>query len=149
KPLRTPAEEVVESIGHEIGKAIDYKPGTAWELLYNADGGDIDWMYQEHQVIPYVIEVNSTWAGFHPRYKKWRDKTVLRNRPGWMLLMKKLQGPSLQGRFETNDYSEIKLTRKGSSKIQSYKINPDGSYYVILNPGIYDITLVGNKSKSF
>lgn len=60
RPNRTPSEEAVEAIGAEIGKKIDYKPGTAWELLYNADGGDIDWMYTQHQVIPYVIEVNST-----------------------------------------------------------------------------------------
>ena len=150
KPQRTPSEEAVETIGAEIGKALDYKPGTAWELLYNADGGDIDWMYKEHQVIPYVIEVNSTWEGFHPDYKKWLDKTVLRNRPGWMHILKKVQGPSLQGVVKNKEFSVIKISKSGGSKVsQSYKINPDGSYYIILNPGIYNVTFEGKTSKTF
>lgn len=151
RPRKTPTEEAVESIGAEIGKLIDYKPGTAWELLYNADGGDIDWMYTEHQVIPYVIEVNSMMqGGFHPRYDKMRDKTVLRNRPGWMHLLNKLQGPSLQGVVKKGEFSSIKIMKTGSSKVsQTYKINPDGSYYVILKPGKYDITFEGRSSRSF
>lgn len=148
RPRKTPAEEAVESIGAEIGKKIDYKPGTAWELLYNADGGDIDWMYTEHQVIPYVIEVNSTWDGFHPNYAKMRDKTVLRNRPGWMLLLNKLQGPSLQGLVKPSEYSVIKISKAGETKVaQTYKINPDGSYYVILKPGTYDVVFEGAKTQ--
>ncbi|MBC7396499.1 MAG: zinc carboxypeptidase, partial [Bdellovibrionales bacterium] len=61
-----PTREVVESIGVEMaGKIVTddggghYKAGTAPELLYSVDGGDIDWMYHEYQVIPFVIEVNS------------------------------------------------------------------------------------------
>ena len=150
RPKRTPAEEAVETIGAEIGKKIDYRPGTAWELLYNADGGDIDWMYTEHQVIPYVIEVNSTWEGFHPSYSKWRDKTVLRNRPGWMHLLNKLHGPGLQGVVRSKEFSSIRIAKAGDSKVtQVYKINPDGSYYVILNPGTYDVTFEGKSAKTF
>lgn len=148
KPKRTPTEEAVEMVGKEIGKLLDYKPGTAWELLYNADGGDIDWMYTENQVIPFVIEVNSTIQGFQPSYKKWRDKTVTRNRPGWMHILKRLQGPSLQGMVKLSDYNSIKIHNAGEAKaIQTYKINPDGSYYVILKPGKYDITFEGTKTK--
>jgi hypothetical protein len=66
---RTPNKEVVEGIGQEIGKKVDYEPGTAWELLYSVDGGDIDWLYAEQQVIPYVLEVNSRAEGFQPDYK--------------------------------------------------------------------------------
>jgi hypothetical protein len=149
KPLKTPTEEAVEFIGAEIGKKLKYKPGTAWELLYNADGGDIDWMYTEHQVIPYVIEVNSTFQGFHPSYKRWRDKTVLRNRPGWMHLLNKLQGPSLQGVVNTSEFTEIKIFKAGDSKLaQTYKINPDGSYYVILKPGKYDVIFDGHRRET-
>jgi carboxypeptidase T len=150
RPRRTPAEEAVETIGAEIGKKLDYKPGTAWQLLYNADGGDIDWMYVEHQVIPYVIEVNSTWDGFHPDYSKMRDKTVLRNRAGWMHLLNRLQGSSLQGNVKDGEFNLIKISKAGETKIaQTYKINPDGSYYVILNPGKYDITFEGTKTQKF
>jgi carboxypeptidase T len=150
RPRKTPVEEAVESIGVELAKQIDYKPGTAWELLYNADGGDIDWMYTEHQVIPYVIELNSTMDGFHPNYSKMRDKTVLRNRKGWMHLLNKLEGPSLQGLVKDEEFNLIKISKTGEGKIsQTYKINPDGSYYVILKPGTYDVTFEGKRTQRF
>lgn len=150
RPNRTPTEEAVEIIGAEIGKKINYKPGTAWELLYNADGGDIDWMYTEHQVIPYVIEVNSTWDGFHPSYKKMRDKTVERNRPGWQHLFERLEGPSIQGQVTDKSFREIKIMKSGEGKvIQTYKINPDGSFYVILKAGTYDVSFEGARTKKF
>ncbi len=150
RPKKTPTDQAVELIGAEIGKKIDYKPGTAWELLYNADGGDIDWMYSEHQVIPYVIEVNSTMAGgFHPSYSKWRDKTVLRNRPGWMHLLAKVQnGPSLQGVVDTKEFSQIKISL-GGKPVQTYKINPDGTYFVMMKPGTYDVTFEGTRTQTF
>ena len=150
RPLKTPVDEAVEEIGAEIGKKLDYKPGTAWELLYNADGGDIDWMYVEHQVIPYVIEVNATYDGFHPHYNKSRDVTVLRNRPGWMHLLNKLKGPSLQGIVDKNEFDVIKISKSGqSAAFQTYKINPDGSYYVILKPGKYDVQFEGKRSQRY
>lgn len=150
RPNRTPAEEAVEVIGAEIGKKLNYKPGTAWELLYNADGGDIDWMYTEHQVIPYVIEVNSTWdGGFHPDYSKNRDKTVMRNRPGWMHLLNRLSGPSLQGMVVDGAFTTIKISKAGEKKIaQSYKINPNGSFFVMLKAGNYDVTFEGAQNKT-
>jgi hypothetical protein len=127
-----------------IGKKINYKPGTAWELLYNADGGDIDWMYTEHQVIPFVIEINSTKQGFHPGYAKWRDKTVLRNRPGWMHLLQKLQGPSIQGVVVDKKFEKIQIMKAGETKVlQTYKINPDGGFYIMLKPGKYDLIFEG------
>lgn len=150
RPKRTPTEEAVESIGKEIAQKINYKPGTPWELLYNADGGDIDWFYTEHQVIPYVIEVNDTRAGFHPDYTKLRDVTVQRNRAGWMLPLTKLQGPSLQGVVKNREFSQIKISKSGETVIaQTYKINPDGSYYVILKPGKYDVTFEGSRTQKF
>ncbi len=150
RPRRTPAEEAVEAIGAEIGKKLDYKPGTAWELLYNADGGDIDWMYTEHQVIPYVIEVNSTRDGFHPDYAKMRDKTVVRNRAGWMHLLTRLEGPSLQGAVTDGAFQTIKVSKAGESRVsQTYRINSDGTYYVILPSGVYDVTFEGKNTRRF
>lgn len=148
RPNKTPTTQAVEIIGAEIGQKLDYKPGTAWELLYNADGGDIDWMYTEHQVIPFVIEVNSTSQGFHPSFDRWRDKTVLRNRPGWMHLFTRLNGPSLQGMVDSKDFKEIKIFKAGTNQeLQSYKINPDGSFYIIMKAGTYDFSFEGLKSK--
>ena len=150
KPLQTPTGEAVTEIGAELGKKLDYRPGTAWDLLYNVDGGDIDWMYVQQQVIPYVIEVNSTMQGFHPRYDKWRDKTVLLNRAGWMHLLDRLNGPSLQGRVNLNEYQTVKIYKAGDSlPIQEYKINPDGTYYIIMKQGSYDFSFEGSLSKKF
>lgn len=150
-PKRTPALEAVETIGAEIGKKIDYIPGTSWELLYNVDGGDIDWMYSAHQVIPYVIEVNSTGEGFHPSYSKWRDKTVERNRAGWMHLLDRLQGAGISGKLAVGEYSVIRISKAGDKvPFQNYKINPDGSFHVIMKPGKYDFTFEGGiKTKNF
>lgn len=149
-PKRTPAVEAVESIGAEIGQKLNYKPGTAWELLYDVDGGDIDWLYAEQQVIPYVIEVNDTSAGFHPSYSKWRDKTVARNRPGWMHLLDRLQGPSVQGQIAVGEFSTIKIAKAGERTAQqTYRINPDGTFFVMLKPGVYDLEFGGAKSKTF
>ncbi len=79
-----------------------------------------------------------------------RDKTVMKNRAGWMLLLTKLQGPSLQGAVKNNDFNLIKISKAGESKIsQTYKINPDGSYYVILKPGLYDVTFEGKRTQKF
>jgi carboxypeptidase T len=150
EPLRTPESDAVEKIGAEIAKKLQYKPGTSWELLYNVDGGDIDWLYSEHQVIPYVIEVNSTNQGFQPDYLKWRDATVNRNRPGWMHLLDRFEGPSLYGKVSLDEYTNIKIARSGEQvPFKNYKINPDGSFYIILNNGNYDLSFEGNKTKQF
>ena len=54
-------------------------------------------MYASEQVIPYVIELNSTREGFQPSYSRWRDKTVERNRPAWMHLLDRLDESGVRG----------------------------------------------------
>jgi hypothetical protein len=141
---RTTNKEVVEKIGKEIAKKLNYKPGTAWELLYNADGGDIDWMYEAYQVIPYVIELNSRRAGFHPKFKKWRDKTVLRNRAGWMHLLERLEESGVRGQFKINTLAESNFTievrkHKMQEIFQTYVGHTTGMYHLVLNPGTYSL----------
>lgn len=145
---RTPAEEAVETIGKEIATKIGYKPGTSWEVLYNVDGGDIDWLYATHQVIPYVIEVNDDNAGFHPNYDKLRDKTVERNRAGWMHLLERMNGPGIHGVVPNKSFNTIKISRAGEGKVvQTYKVNPDGSFHIIVKPGKYDLSFEGAETK--
>jgi carboxypeptidase T len=149
-PKLPPEIEPVVSIGKELGQILDYEPGTSWELLYNVDGGDIDYLYTEHQVIPYVVEVNSSREGFQPSYTQWRNKTVERNRPGWMYLLNRLQGPSIQGRVDLNEYKKIELWTIGASRpFKTYNINPDGTFHIILKQSWYDVNFIGNKTKSF
>jgi hypothetical protein len=88
---------VVKKIADEIAALLPsddydgsfYTSGTPWETLYAVDGGDIDWMYHDMNVIPFVIELNSRRLGFQPDYDTWRNKTVQKLRPAWMLLLDK------------------------------------------------------------
>lgn len=145
---RTETADVVEKIGKQMGQMIGYAAGTGWELLYPVDGSDIDWMYEAMQVIPYVFEVNSRSVGFHPDYDKWRDKTVAKNRPAWQFLLKRLESSGIRGyvaRRSSGDPVPYQIEiRKGSSATgalhYTYRGNPDGSYFLILNPGTYHLS---------
>lgn len=142
-PLKA-ENDVISSLGKEMGTLLKYKAGTPWELLYNADGGDIDWMYMEHQVIPYVIEVNSTSQGFQPSYSKWRQVTVERNRPAWMLLLDRVEASGIKG-IVVNGEKSIEITSVKTNKlVQNYRVKKDGSFLVILSPGDYEIKFVGD-----
>jgi len=149
---RTQTKEVVEKIGKHIGKAVDYKAGTAWELLYNADGGDIDWMYEAYQVIPFVLEVNSRWAGFHPDYSRWRDKTVERNRVGWQYLIKRAHQSGIRGLVTNNGVAmsdfKVKVYKKSllrkRSLFQNYNGQKNGVFHIVLNPGQYELEIIAN-----
>lgn len=86
-----------EGIGSDLAKKLvrdsgsgGYDPGTSYELLYNVDGGSIDWMYNTLKTYAFVIEINSTEQGFQPSYKQWRDITVERQREGWKFILNKM-----------------------------------------------------------
>jgi len=144
-PERTATKDVVEKIGKEVATKINYKPGTAWELLYNADGGDIDWMYEAYQVIPFVIELNSRMQGFQPKFSKWRDKTVQRTRAGWMHLLDRMAGSGIRGQLTIDEkaVSEYKLEIYKLGKVrelyQTYVGHKNGMYHLVLNPGEYEL----------
>lgn len=149
KDKRTETFEVVEKIGKHIGKLLNYEAGTAWELLYNADGGDIDWMYEAYGVIPYVIELNSRSEGFHPDYARWRDVTVEKNRKGWMYLLDRLKESGVRGSISVdgNKLSQftIEVFKKGKSKpFQTYLGHKTGSFHIVLNPGTYSLKFIHN-----
>jgi hypothetical protein len=133
---RTPNKEVVEGIGREIGKKVDYEPGTSWELLYSVDGGDIDWLYAAQQVIPYVLEVNSRSEGFQPDYKKWRDVTVTRNRAAWQFLLDRLDGSAVRGMSNPKSIISVFSNNK---LLQTYAVNPDGTFHIVLTSGDYKL----------
>lgn len=154
EPKRAQTKEVVEPIGKKIAKLVDYSPGTAWELLYNADGGDIDWMYDAYQVIPFVIELNSRWVGFHPKYSKWRNKTVVRNRPGWQYLLERTEKSGIRGIVTKNNKAlenfKIQIYKMNFGKkvfYQTYQGHHTGMYHLILNPGKYYLVFEDSNTK--
>jgi carboxypeptidase T len=141
--------DVVETIGKQMGRALNYTAGTAWETLYSVDGGDIDWMYSEYQVIPYVIEVNSSRDGFQPDYSK-RQPTVELNRKGWQILLDRLDGPSIRGNVTLKGAAvsnfSVKVQKKNGTQYKdymTYRGKPDGSYHVVVNPGEYQVIISG------
>ncbi len=151
----TATKEVVEGIGQELANLLPsddgqghYTAGTAPELLYAVDGGDIDWMYHEGQVIPYVIELNSSNQGFQPSYSTWRDKTILKLRAAWGHLLDKLDGASIRGQVlsvqgQTITGSTVSVERQNTPQTpfqQIYLVQADGSFHLILNPGIYTVS---------
>ncbi|MBT4793086.1 MAG: hypothetical protein HON90_16050, partial [Halobacteriovoraceae bacterium] len=141
---KTSNKEVVEKIGKQIATKLNYKAGTAWELLYNADGGDIDWMYEAFQVIPYVIELNSRSQGFHPKFNKWREKTVIRNRAGWQHLLERLSLSGVRGQVVKNtiavsDFTIDIFKLNSNLLLQRYVGHQTGMYHLVLNPGEYKL----------
>jgi carboxypeptidase T len=150
-PERATNSEVIEKIGKEIAQKLNYEAGTAWELLYNADGGDIDWMYDAYQVIPYVIELNSRKQGFHPKYAKWRDKTVLKNRAGWMHLLERLEQSGVRGQLKVNNIIQkdfVVEVRKAKTNelLQMYTGHESGMYHLVLNPGDYKLKFLNKQN---
>lgn len=146
---RTQNADVVEKIGKEMGTKLGYTAGTAWETLYSVDGSDIDWMYTQYQVIPYVIEVNSSRDGFQPDYSK-RAPTVELNRKAWQLLLDRIDGPGIHGTIFNKekivkDFTVKVQTKNGNtySDYMNYLGKPDGNYDLILNPGDYRVTISG------
>ena len=149
---RTETREVVERIGGDMAHLLPsdngngtYTPGTPWELLYAVDGGDIDWMYATHQVIPYVIELNSSSAGFQPPFSK-RQPTVEKARAAWALLLDRLTGSGIRGVITTGALAGMKIQAKNlatDSESLIHGVAADGSFHLVLEPGMYQLTVTG------
>lgn len=150
---------VVESVGKGLAGTLtkdsgkgNYRPGTSWELLYAVDGGDIDWYYKEHEVIPFVIEVNATSQGFQPSYATWRQKTVEKNRAGWSYMIDRVDQSGIRGIVKDKDGKrvtggQVMVESLGSplsadAAARTWKVKPDGSFHVLTSPGMYRVKVV-------
>lgn len=160
---RTESTEIVEEIGQQIAKLLPrdsghgtYAAGTSWELLYPVDGGDIDWMYHQYHVLPFVIEVNSSFQGFQPPYH-WRQPTVEKMRNGWQMLLERSNQSGIRGIVSDDQGHPTstalvhiqKLNQKPHITHSNWKVKADGTYHFVLRPGRYQITFqAGNRSLS-
>ncbi len=150
---RAANKEVVEGIGQQLAQKLPsddgdshYRPGTAWELIYAVDGSDIDWMYAEHHVVPYVIELNARRLGFHPDYR-WRQPTVEKQRAGWGFLLDRLTQSGIRGVVRDDSGQvltdgTVTFTKVGSAtaSASTYRLKKDGTYHIVLKPGSYKLT---------
>jgi hypothetical protein len=153
--------EIVELVGKQLASRLPkdtgggtYKPGTSWEILYAVDGGDLDWLYAEQDVLPYVVEINGTAQGFQPSFSKWRQKTVEKMRAGWGYFLDRVGGSGLRGRvFAANGSAmttgQVTIESLGSNTdpstaLKTYKIKSNGTFQVLLKPGMYKVRLQGD-----
>ena len=86
-----------------------------------------------------MIEVNSRREGFQPPFAGTRDRTVALNRKGWMLLLDRLEGSGVRGLIESFSGEGFVEIYQNSQLVKNYKVNPDGSFHIILNAGEYEI----------
>jgi carboxypeptidase T len=157
-----PSRAVLESIGASMAARLPsdegsrtYQPGTPWELLYSADGGDMDWMYHEFAVVPFAIELNSARQGFRPSFTTWRTKTVTKARAAWQMLLDRLDGSGVRGvaraadgTFIANAHVEV-APKSGGGATELRAVNPDGSFHIVLLPGSYRVTVSAPDHASF
>jgi hypothetical protein len=160
----TPDRDVVESLGRQLagrlpkdGSSGTYDPGTSWELLYAVDGGDIDWYYNEHQVLPYVIEVSSSAQGFQPPFS-WRQRTVEKNRAGWGFMIDRLAQSGIRASVSVDNQmavdGTVTLTPMNQSAVSAesgrvYKVKSDGTFHIVAEPGMYQLTVTsGDKTET-
>ena len=152
---RTEDHELFISMGHELAQKLPkdgasgfYKPGTPWEILYGVDGGDIDWMYQEHGTLPFVIEVSSSNQGFQPKYAQWRDKTVQKMRASWTWMLQRALSSGVKGRVgqyvpKTHGDAMVQLKSLATGKVaRRQNLNLDGTFHLVVEPGMYQLEVI-------
>ena len=107
QPKQIPSgdRQIYHGVGNELARRLirdsgngSYQAGTSYELLYNVDGGSVDWMYGEEKIMSFVVEINSSSQGFQPSYQQWRDRTLKIQRKGWEYILEAMDGPDLPSR---------------------------------------------------
>lgn len=145
---------IIESIGHELASKLirdsgkgTYKPGTPWETLYAVDGDDIDWMWAQFHVMPFVVEMNNSARNFQPPYA-YRQPTVERLRPGWQYLLDRLSGSGIRGQILASNganTSPATITLRNlpdrQVMLSQQPVKRDGSFHVITAPGTFELTI--------
>jgi carboxypeptidase T len=158
---RAETSQIIEPLGQAMAKALPsdkgsgtYVAGTSWELLYSVDGSDMDWMYHEHHVIPYVIEVNSDSEGFQPAYS-WRQPTVEKLRAAWHMLLNRLDQSGMRGLVKSAEgriAADIPIVvqstgNQGNTTLIETRTKKNGTFHMIVNPGPYRITFGSGASQ--
>lgn len=148
--FRSVAALMNQNIRNDANKPNEYGIGTAPQLLYEVDGSDLDWMWKEHGVLAYTIEVNSD--SFHPSYKKWRDVTIQRQEGGWQTLLRRMMQSGIRANVQTSAPNDLRYTIskiEGSRKIAFDTDRPNrkfemrsggGLVYQMTEKGKYEVT---------
>lgn len=157
--VKNPSKNLFHAIGKEMSanirddsnQANTYAVGSIPALLYNADGGDIDWLWKENGVLAFAIEANS--SSFHPDYKTWRNVTVERQEGGWKTILRRMSQSGFRAHVQTASPSELTYSLKkieGSRKIAFDTDAPDRTFNLKSNNGLlYQLTEKGRYEVTF
>lgn len=147
------ARELFQSVGEELktnliddkGRKNTYRLGPAPEILYEADGTDLDWQWHKFGVLAYTIEMNS--QGFQPSFKAWRQLTVNRQEMGWRALLDRVLKTGVQFIVRDKDLSNIfvefvpKKDQTPTPGLRWGLRSESGLVYNLLSPDTYEIKL--------
>ncbi len=148
------AKEMNQGIVNDSGNTNAYLMGSAPELLYPADGSDLDYQWAKHNVMAYAIEVNNSFQGFQPDYDVWRDKTLANQRGGWQALLRRMdknvvklklpQGKKYHYRLYRVDENNHTHRYQYGYHITKRLVKHNGLIYQPLTPGRYIIEVEEN-----
>jgi carboxypeptidase T len=171
RKTQNPSLELFQSIGEDMkanvvddaGRTGTYELGTPPELLYEADGTDMDWQFREAGVLAFAMEVNSRMQGFQPSFKRWRDLTVTRQEGAWKTLIRRTLEQGVKGHIVSRNLTDISyrlvsvVQRQredftgGDTSVQPFRLrSPDGFVFNTLLPGQYEmnLTAAGSQGKT-
>ena len=104
-------------------------------------------MYNTHNVIPYVIELNSTSQGFQPSFSTWRNKTVQKVRAAWQYVIRRTLQSGVRGKVtvagEAVGDAAVRVTSltKQGDVGQLINVKDDGTFHAVLIPGSYKVAI--------
>lgn len=156
--INNPSKDLFQSIGKSMNAKLRndnnqtnaYQVGTIADVIYEADGSDLDWQWKEHGVLAFSIEVNS--SSFMPDYHQWRDVTVRRQEGGWQALLTRLSQSGFRAYIETSKPEELRYSLKkiegfqkvafdGDDPSRTFVLRSDtGLLYQVTGMGTYEIT---------
>ena len=142
--LREFGNELARAIPKDYGRG-HYRAGTPYEILYQADGGDIDWMYGVHGIFAYVVELNSRRLGFQPAFKPWRDRTVAKLRNAWKLSYDKIASSSVDVNLGSELFgkvSSVNVVNLSTNKLlKNVDLNNRSYANILVSQGMYQLDL--------
>ena len=134
------ADELAQILPTDDGKK-NYKPGTPWDLLYNADGTSMDYMVGSFGSLAYTFEINQS---FQPSYTL-RDPTLRKHRKAWLYLMLKMNDNLLvvdvkDGRTGAPARATLDFSGQTPMGLElPLATNLGGRFFKVLLPGNYSV----------
>jgi len=143
------AENVLhQKVGNELAKMLPtddnrgtYTPGSPWQILYSVDGDSMSFMHSEFGALSFTFEVNQS---FQPGYET-REPTLIKHRKAWAYFIQRMNQNLFSLKVTVgNQPVDAIIGISTINKIQGekpFRTNANGSFFKVLDPGIYTITV--------